>query len=172
MKQVLCVYPLLDKKKNKTKMSRHESVLTAPNDTTTQSKKIKIQTQTFGARNSNQWDNMYIRGVGTMSPHRHKHASCSHIMVHDKNKPNEKKEKNRLTVKTAHIKAKKHTVTPRMYTPVRARTRRDRFTLSAHFSFGRSMRYKKSKINPGFAVNTVQRKSDLREEKVMKVNVH
>lgn len=64
----------------------------------------------------------------------------------------------KITVKTAHIKAKKHTVTPSyIQSPVRAwtqaHTRRDRFTLSAHFSFGRSMRLK---IHLDLQSNTVK----------------
>lgn len=61
-----------------------------------------------------------------------------------------------------------------MYSPVRAwtqtHTRRDRFTLSAHFSFGRSMRLKKK---PGFTVNTVKKKkiqTKLREKKQKKTS--
>lgn len=53
-----------------------------------------------------------------------------------------------------------------MYSPVRAwtqtHTRRDRFTLSAHFSFGRSMRLKKK---PGFTVNTVKKKKKLKQNR-------
>lgn len=67
-------------------------------------------------------------------------------------------EKKKITVKTAHIKAKKHTVTPSyIQSPVRAwtqaHTQRDRFTISAHFSFGRSMRLK---IHLDLQSNTVK----------------
>lgn len=51
---------------------------------------VKTKLKTFGTKNKIKTD-IYIHGVGTMSPHRHKHASCSHIMVYDKDKDKKKK---------------------------------------------------------------------------------
>lgn len=70
------------------------------------------------------FDDIYIHGVGKMSPHRHKHACCSHIVVYATK-----------TVKTAHIKAKKQSH-PHIYTVLcmhaHKLTQRDKLTLSAH----------------------------------------
>lgn len=92
--------------------------------------------KTFGKKKMKRFNNIYIHGVGMMSPHRHIHARRSHIMVCNK------------TAKTAHIKAKKHThrhTHPHIYTVLcmhaHKLTQRDRFTLSAHF-FGISIRLK------------------------------
>lgn len=76
------------------KMTVMEVCCQVTNDTTAQSRKF---TKDLWKKKIN---NIYIHGVGMTSPHRHKHARCSHIMVCNK------------TVKTAHIKARKHTLTP------------------------------------------------------------
>lgn len=109
MKQVLCVCLSASGSKKKKKTSCHESVFTAPNDTTAQSKS-KNQTQDLWSKKIKQnWQHLHSwcwYDVPTQA------QTCELQSHHGLWQRQKKYIYKKMTIKTAHIKAKEHTVTP------------------------------------------------------------